>query len=76
MTKINLGGKGLFYLMACSSPHLPEVRQELNVGADVEVKSVLLTGLLPVTCLDCFLRPPRTTSPRMVLSTVNWVLTH
>ena len=55
MTKINLGGKGLFYLMACSSPHLPEVRQELNVGADVEVKSVLLTGLLPVTCLDCFL---------------------
>jgi hypothetical protein len=39
-----------------------------------DYKRVLLTGLLPMACLACFLLEPRTTSPGVAPPTVIWVL--
>jgi hypothetical protein len=73
-----LGGEGLFGLLYNIIVHQGKKEgqkskqcRNLEAGQHGEV---LLTGLLPVGCFTCFLLEPRTTSPGVALSTVDWNL--
>jgi hypothetical protein len=51
--------------------------RNLEAGADAEgMGGLLLTGLLSMACLVCFLLEPRTTSPGVAPPTVSWTIPH
>jgi hypothetical protein len=71
ITERNLGrNRFTAYLLSPGETRTGTWRQELKQ----RLWRVLLTALLPMACSVCFLIQPRTTFPRVALSTEGWAL--
>lgn len=72
MTKINLGGKGLFCLTSCN-PSCRKVKQKLKPGTEADPWKKAVYRLLLRACFLCLLLHPGTTCPGMAPPTVGWL---
>ena len=77
--KASWEGKGLFGLHFCIAVHHQrkagqELKQNRNLEAGTEAEAMEGSCLFPMACSACFLIEPRTTSSRVALPIMGWVL--